>query len=248
MIPVYICEDNTAQREKLETLIKKHIIIEDFDMFIAKSTHDPASVLQAVQENKTLGIYFLDIDLNDPNLNGFTLAQEVRKIDSDGYIIFITTHSEMAFQTFHYKVSALEYILKDNPADIERAIKACFETIKTQLNTTRTTKKIFNIISEEKLLFIDEQKITFFEVVSPHKLIVHSLDKRIHFNGDLKEIEKRLSQNFIRCHRSFIVNLNYIDYVDKKNSVIILKNGSTCYLARRKLKVILERLAAIKSL
>ncbi|WP_350028105.1 LytTR family DNA-binding domain-containing protein [Latilactobacillus sakei] len=62
------------------------------------------------------------------------------------------------------------------------------------------------------------------------------------------EIEKRLSQNFIRCHRSFIVNLNYIDYVDKKNSVIILKNDSTCYLARRKLKVILERLAAIKSL
>lgn len=245
MIPIYICEDNDNQRKNIENIIKKKIIIEDFDMSIAKSSADPTEIIQAVTNNITMGIYFFDIDLNNSDLNGFSLAQEIRKLDGNGYIIFITTHAEMAFQTFHYKVAALEYILKDDPLKISQEIAACFETIKKQLSTDTTHKKIFNVTSEDRLLFIDEEKITFFEVTSPHKIIVHSIDKRINFNGDLKEVQKKLPQNFIRCHRSFIVNLDYIDYVDKKNNLVILKNGSTCYLSRRKLKTVLDGLAAI---
>lgn len=222
-------------------------MIENLDMHIAKSVGSPTEILQTVKENITLGIYFFDIGLNNPNLNGFTLAQEIRKLDNAGYIIFITTHAELAFQTFHYKIAALEYILKDNPLKIRHEVASCFETIKKQLSIDNTHKKIFNIVSGDKLQFVDEKKITFFEVVNSHKIIVHSLDKRINFNGNLKEIKKRLPPNFVHCHRAFIVNLDYVDYVDKKNHLIILKNGSTCYLSRRKLKIVLEGLTTIKS-
>lgn len=135
-----LCEDNNKQREHIETLIKKNIMIENLDMHIAKSVGSPTEILQAVavKENITLGIYFFDIGLNNPNLNRFTLAQEIRKLDNAGYIIFITTHAELAFQTFHYKIAALEYILKDNPLKIRHEVASCFETIKKQLSIDNT--------------------------------------------------------------------------------------------------------------
>lgn len=47
-------------------------------------------------------------------MNGFELAQEIRKFDPRGFIIFITTHAELSYMTFTYKVEALDYIIKDD--------------------------------------------------------------------------------------------------------------------------------------
>lgn len=230
------------QLKNITTIIKNHVLIEDLDMYIAESTTKPEEVLDDVQENPKMGIYFLDVDLDNSELNGFALAQEIRKIDNTGYIIFVTTHDELVFQTFQYKVAALEYILKDDPKKMEKSIVNCFKTIEAQLANKNQHTEFLQVLSNGRALFIELPKVTYFEAVGAHKIIAHSLDKRTSFNGDLKSIESSLPINFTRCHRSFIVNLKFVDAIDKTENIITLTNGSTCYISRRKIKETMQKL------
>ena len=58
-------------------------------------------------------------------MTGLTLAQEIRKYDPRGFIIFVTTHSEMSYMTFIYKLEALDFILKDEPKELPKIILHC---------------------------------------------------------------------------------------------------------------------------
>ncbi|EOH8714631.1 response regulator, partial [Enterococcus faecalis] len=110
MLSVIICEDNPKQRKRIETIIKNYIMIEDLDMELTLSTDDPQQVLEHVKDDpKQVRLYFFDVDLQH-ELSGIALAYEIRKIDNIGKIIFVTTHSEMSYLTFTYKIEAMDYI------------------------------------------------------------------------------------------------------------------------------------------
>lgn len=70
MVPIFICEDDAIQRHRLEDIIKKYVMIEDYDMEIVLSTDSPNDLLQYVDEHRDVrGLYFLDIDLGQ-EMNG----------------------------------------------------------------------------------------------------------------------------------------------------------------------------------
>lgn len=118
MLPVFICEDNRMQRERLTKYIEDYIMVEHFDMKLELSTGDPFELVSRMPTHQGMGLYFLDIDLGQPDMNGFELAQEIRKFDPRGFIIFITTHAELSYMTFTYKVEALDYIIHELLDDI----------------------------------------------------------------------------------------------------------------------------------
>ena len=99
MLKIYLCEDNPKQREILSKYINNMILIDDYDIQFVKATDDPHEILELIDSERSTGLYFLDIDLSS-DMNGLALAKEIRKIDSRGFIVFITTHSEMSFMTF----------------------------------------------------------------------------------------------------------------------------------------------------
>ena len=113
MLKIFLCEDNSTQRTKISTLINNIIENENFDMKLIISTESPQDILDYVSTNKTTGLYFLDVDLNS-NINGIELAQIIRKYDPKVFIVFITTHEEMNYLTFKYKVEAMDYIIKNS--------------------------------------------------------------------------------------------------------------------------------------
>ena len=113
MIKIFICEDNKNQQEKFKDIISNIIIIENYDMEIELVTENPYEVLEHIKENTTSGLYFLDVDLHS-KINGIQLAEKIRKYDPRGFIVFVTTHAEMSYLTFMYKVEAMDYIIKDN--------------------------------------------------------------------------------------------------------------------------------------
>lgn len=66
MIPIYLCDDDSALRRRLQTALERKILIEDYDMRIVCSAADAAFLLKAVrQEPGRRGIYFLDVELRD---------------------------------------------------------------------------------------------------------------------------------------------------------------------------------------
>lgn len=241
---IYICEDNKKQRLTLETIIVSLTYNEDFK--IKLSTDDPNKIINDLksmeQKIELHNIYFLDVDLNS-NMNGLTLAKEIRKYDVNGYIIFLTSHPELSMLTFQYKVKAMDYIIKSSKDEIKSRVKECFDTISKEVNQDSSNENnTISINFGDSISFFNTDEIIFFETGSKdHKIRIHTTSGFKEFYGTLKKVEEKLNDNFYKTHRSYIVNLKKIKKIDKENLIIYMNNGETCYIASRYLKGLLEK-------
>ena len=237
MLDIFVCEDQAAQRQAIVQMIQNTILIEELDMQLVLDTEDPYVLLETVSNSQNTGIYFLDIDLNS-TMNGMKLAQQIRLSDPRGFIIFITAHSELSFMTFQYRVEAMDFVLKDNPGEMKVKIKECLVSA-LERYTLQTSKihKVYTIETGGRKISIDYNDIFFFETSSNiHKVILHAKDRQIEFNGTMKELAGALDDNFVRCHRSFLVNKNNIKEADAKKRMIYFNNGETCLMSTRMMK------------
>ncbi|WP_165755629.1 LytR/AlgR family response regulator transcription factor [Ruminiclostridium hungatei] len=234
MLPIIICEDNRIQREKIKELIKQIIAKEDYRFEVVLSTDDPGIVLNLVNSQEDFkGIYFLDVDLHN-EINGIKLAEIIRKKDFSGHIIFITTHSEMSYLTFKYKVEALDYILKDNFDSIRSKLAECLAYIHENYNSLGQKQSVLTLKQDEMVINIPFDNIMFIEA-SPnaHKVIVHEENRHTEVYGALNELESKLDENFYRCHRAYLVNRPKIREINKKDRIIYMQNGEECLASFR---------------
>ncbi len=237
MLDIFVCEDNAAQRRTVVNIIQNTVLIEELDMQLTLDTGDPYMLLKKIKTSQNTGIYFLDIDLNS-SMNGMKLAQQIRLYDPRGFIIFITAHSELSYMTFQYRVEAMDFILKDNPAEAKVKLRECLlNAMERHTLQTNKTHKVYTLEIGGRKISVDYEDILFFETSSNiHKVILHAKDRQIEFPSTLKELTGVLDSNFVRCHRAFLVNKNNIKEVDTKNRIIQFANGETCLMSTRMMK------------
>jgi len=237
MLNIFVCEDNAAQRRRIVQIIQNTVMIEELDMQLVLDAEDPYVLLNKVKTSQNTGVYFLDIDLNS-DMNGMKLAQQIRLFDPRGFIIFITAHSELSYMTFQYRVEAMDFVLKDNPAEAKVKIRECLLNAMERYSLqTNKTHKVYTIETGGRKISIDYDDIFFFETSGNiHKVILHAKDHQIEFPGTMKELISTLDDNFVRCHRSFIVNKNNIKEADVKKRIIYFDNGETCLMSTRRMK------------
>ena len=237
MLNIFVCEDNAIQRRTIVQTIQNIILMEELDMQLILDTEDPYVLLEKVKASQGTGIYFLDIDLNS-NMNGMKLAQQIRLFDPRGFIVFITAHSELSYMTFQYRVEAMDFVLKDNPAEAKVKIRECLlHAMERYTLQTNKTHKVYSIEVGGRKISVDYDDIIFFETSrNIHKIILHAKDRQIEFTSTMKELTSALDDNFVRCHRSFLVNKNCIKEVDAKNRIVHFTNGETCLMSTRMMK------------
>ncbi|MGN0426323.1 MAG: LytR/AlgR family response regulator transcription factor [Agathobacter sp.] len=237
MIDVYVCEDIQEQREAIARYINSAIMIQEYDMKLLLATDSPEMVIERLKRTKNVGIYFLDIDLHTSK-NGLMLAKEIREYDPRGFIVFITSHSEMSFLTFQYKVEALDFILKDEPQQLQQRICECLEHVKQKYSSiTRGSGKTITITRGGRKLTLEYDDIMFFETsVNEHKLIAHTENKSIEFFGKLQDIEDEVGEEFIRCHRSYLINKKNVKEVNYTDKYIVMRNQARCPISHRMLR------------
>lgn len=234
MLSVIICEDNPQQLRNLEKIINDVIIIENLDMEIKFKTNNPDEILQYLKSNKnTVGLYFLDVDLQH-EMTGIELASKIREYDDYSKIVFVTTHSEMSYLTFTYKIEALDYIIKDQLDSLADRVRDCILTAeKRYRNDNSNHIKKYVVKLGEKFRSFDYSDIMFFESsITPHKIILHLDNSQFEFYGSIKDIEN-VDECLYRCHKSYVVNKDNISSIDKKSRVIIMANGEPCYASIR---------------
>lgn len=242
MIKVFVCEDNKEQREKFTKAIEDIIMIENFDIEIALTTENPYNILDYLKTNDVSGLYFLDVDLKT-DINGIKLAELIREYDPRGFIVFVTTHAEMSYLTFMYKVEAMDYIIKDNYNNVKERIHQCIlNANKKYSSKTTELQKNFTIKAQDKIINIEYNKILFFETSTTiHKVILHAIDRQVEFYAKMKDVEDKLDKRFYRCHRSFLVNIDHINEIDMANRVIKMVNGEECLASTRLMKNLLAK-------
>ncbi len=237
MLHVFVCEDHAAQRQAIVQTIQNTILIEELDMELVLGTGDPYALLEKVKGSQNTGVYFLDIDLNS-SMDGMGLAQQIRLFDPRGVIIFVTAHSELSYMTFQYRVEAMDFVLKDNPAEAKVKIRECLlDAIERYALETNKTHKVYTVEVGGRKINIDYDDILFFETSNNvHKIILHGKGRQIEFSSTMKELTGALSGNFVRCHRSFLANKDNIKEVDTKNRTVYFTNGETCLMSVRMMK------------
>ncbi|GFZ34107.1 DNA-binding response regulator [Clostridium zeae] len=239
---IILCEDDEKQRIDILRNIDYIIKENNLEMNIYMSTDSPHDVLKIADESSEVKLYILDVNLNS-NINGIELADKIRNKDSQSYLIFITSHSELAYLTFKYKVEAFDYLVKDSRDNLFKDLKDALIKIQKRSLGGDENKKFFIIRDGKSITKIEFKDILFFETTAiKNKLKVNCINRCKEFYSKLKDVEECLDESFIKCHKSFIVNTDNIDLVNKKEKLIYMKNGQTCYLSKTYVKDLLEKI------
>lgn len=244
MLNIFICEDNTEQRKKFINIIDNIILSTDYDLNLKLSTNDPYELLNHINNLSSTGIYFLDIDLHS-DINGIQLAEQIRHYDPRGFIVFITSHAEMSYLTFVYKVEAMDYIIKDNFNSIAERFKECIENAYSKyIGTNSNPENSISIKVDDRIINLLYDDILFFETSSTiHKIRIHCINRQIEFYGKMKVLESEVDKSFCRCHTSYLINTKKIKEIDKKSRIAYMINGEQCLISIRGLTSLLNSLS-----
>jgi len=239
MLHILICENDTKQRDRIETTVRNHITTKGGDIELVLSTGRPTEVLDYLGKHpSSKRLYFLDIDLQH-KINGINLAARIREIDASAKIVFITTHTELSYLVFVHKIEAMDYIIKDAPEDIEKRIIECISlaykrcldegpsTQEREYFTVKAGGQVWNFLFDE---------IMFFEthLTMKHKIILHAKDGQVEFRAPISSVVK-INSDFFRCHKSFVVNIKNIKQIDKIRCEIRMINGEAVPITAKKM-------------
>lgn len=171
-------------------------------------------------------LIFLDIDM--PEIDGMNIAEKLRKCYNNFELVFITNKDEMVYEAI--KFSPFRFIRKSKFNDeIEEMIRSL---LNKQLNKNKSCA--FSTSDGKRMVYI--QDIMYIEVRS-HKLTVHLNNETFEANGNLKDVEKTMSENgFIRTHQSYLVNFKCINVIRQKE--IMLDNGEILPISRGKYEAV----------
>ncbi|WGS65608.1 LytR/AlgR family response regulator transcription factor [Marinitoga aeolica] len=220
MIKVVIIDDEYYARESLKDLIEE------------MSTFDIVGGYESVEDflkskiKNDVDVIFLDIDL--PKMKGIKASKYLEKYK----IVFVTAYSEYAVEAF--EVNALDYVTK--PISEVRFIET-INRIEEVFKNSKLNK--IAVESEKEILFLDFDEVYYFEYFSK-KILVRTKNNEYtlkHFKN-LNKLEKELPYNFLRVHKSYIVNLNFIDKFIKELNSIQMKNDKIIPIGKTHMKAI----------
>ncbi|MFV0239051.1 MAG: LytR/AlgR family response regulator transcription factor [Lacrimispora sphenoides] len=246
MIYIYLCEDDNMQLNRWINIIEKYLIMNPTESKLYCATSNPEELLSMRRRSNITGLYFLDIDLQS-NKNGIELAQEIRKYDPRGYVVFVTTHSEMAILTFRYKVEAMDFITKDETETLPDQICSCIQNAETNFKAQLdSSNRLLSIKLDKDSLVLDQNDIVAITTSDDsHKIIVHTKTGIRQISGSLKEFHATLNSGFCQCNRSTIINTKHVLKYSRDNALLHMNNTETYSVSIRMMGKVQKALNSI---
>lgn len=230
MLNFIICDDELSILNKICSLFKKAFLQNDFNAKIVLKTTNYMDVLTFVSSNP-VNVVVLDIGFKNCSLTGLDVAKKIREINKNCYIIFITNHFEHLVEAYDCKTFA--YIFKNALSfeNVNKTLVRLFDDI------SGMTSKFLKI--DHKGTFVDLNDVQFIEK-NRMKLIYHTSHSNFETYNSFTKIEETLPENFVRCHKSFIANINNISNISLSDNKIVFKNNSICYIGPKYKNIFME--------
>lgn len=205
MIRVAIVDDEPLAQEILQSYLHK---LPDTELVgVCKNALEAFALLN----KETVDLLLLDINL--PEITGIDFLKSLKHPPK---VIFTTAYTEHALES--YELNAVDYLIK--PIAFDRFLRAInkvqneMQPAKTQVAAPASEKLLF-VRSEGKWIKIDLRKLWFVEGLKDY-VRLWTDDGRITVHSTMKNFEEQLRSynNFVRVHKSHIINLEYITEVD----------------------------------
>ncbi|WP_090913247.1 MULTISPECIES: LytTR family DNA-binding domain-containing protein [unclassified Bacillus (in: firmicutes)] len=212
MLRILVVDDEMLARDEL-----KYLLYRTKEVDIIDEADSVEEALEKLIESKQ-DLVFLDIQLSDDN--GFEIANILKKMKKPPAIVFATAYDQYAIQAF--EVDALDYILK--PFDEERIVQTIKKFKKRKQHEMEEKQEVhasdvssrmkkLALLIDESIVLVNIEDIVYAGLLDG-KVIVKTICDTYVTNDTLAILEKKLPQmNFLRVHRSFIVNVNHISEI-----------------------------------
>lgn len=219
MLNFVLCDDNQSILNRLEKMLESILIQNNLCGQIVLSATKPDTLINYIENNK-FDVVVLDIDLKS-DISGMTLANMIRAKNKRAYIIFTTAHLEYSLLAYKYKT--FDFLAKPVTMErLEETILRLFDDIITEPNSFSKFNKRKNFINTNDIFFIQKQG---------KKAIFKTTGNDFELNSSFSDILNHLPKNFVRCHKSYIVNLNKISCIQSNNTIIFNENlNIRCYI------------------
>ncbi|MEG2597042.1 MAG: LytTR family DNA-binding domain-containing protein [Oscillospiraceae bacterium] len=202
MLNVAICDDDIAELAHVTVLLDEYKLDRHVDVNHT-AFQSPLELLASIEKGALYDILLLDVIM--PGLDGISTAKEIRLYDKNVQIIFLTSSSEFAVES--YVVGAYFYQLKP-------VWKESFFTLMDNVSLTLTKKQneSFIVRCSTGITRILIRQLICCEVMNRTLLYHLSDNMTLTSIGSMRNIEQALQKYpcFLKAHRSFLVNMNFI--------------------------------------
>ena len=202
---IAICEDEGAIAALVERLVGRWST-ERGQCCVVRTFSSGEELLFETTGSYPFDLILLDIDLGDGRLNGLELARKIRETDARVPLAFLTNYPGHVFAG--YEVAALRYLLK--PVTAENL----FPLLDLSLERIGRVSRYLVLEVDGEQRRVEEDSIFYLEARG-HTVLLETTAGPVAVKLALSVLSQRLGTDFIPAHRSFLVNLRYVERVGR---------------------------------
>ena len=227
MLKVAICDDDNMMLEKM--LNKICDAFKNCKVVIQTKCYTNGLNFIEDHNKSPFDVIFLDIVM--PDINGFDIAEKVRSVSENTYIIFVTTEDTLVYDSFSFQ--PFDFIPKyhnQNTDYFEAKLNSVIQRLADKLNKfkeislTQPYGETVNITCSDILL-----------IKSTGNYVEYSIRNRenMRVRAKLDDVEKELEHGvFLRLHKSYIVNMDFIKAVNYTHLLVTLKDDTIVTISK----------------
>ena len=223
MQKLLLVEDDTIQTEEL--LISIHNKYPNWNIVCA-TNYDKAHelIIASAKTTDYFSLFLLDVQLekNSNDTGGFTLANVIRSLEAYYrtpilFLTSVTDKTQFALSNYHcYNYITKPYLASDILFQIQQMLQTGY--LQEHAISITDTKRIRHRIVLDDIYFIESQS---------HTLIFSTKQGNITTrNFTFAELASQLSDDFVQCHKKYIININYVNHYDKTNRYVTLDQNT----------------------
>ena len=231
---VVICDDEEVYLDAVEkSVLQWAEKCNRRDMLMIQKIRSSEDLLERWSNGMDIDLLFLDVQI--PNeMNGMEVAREIHRKDEYVPIVFVTNYAEYAYEG--YRVNAMRYLRKPISQD---DINACMEIAWRRWNNAQ--EQFVSLTASSQSIRFPMNALVYAETIS-HILKIHTSDniELYEIRAPLEHLEALLpAEGFVRCHKSFIVNLRYVRKY--KAGLITVASGTEIPVGRKYMREFAEK-------
>ncbi len=217
---VAVCDDLKESLEQIEELLKQVPYIEKIDTFT-----DMDFFYDEIKDGKYYDVIFMDIDWKQEK-TGIDFASELRKYSPDSQIVYVTAYTMDYVEDVFLMSSNLSGFLT-KPVKME-PLQKNLEKIKKRHQ--EADGKL--LIKQRGAVIVIPLKEIIYMESQLHKVNIVSVKENYLCNEQLSKIKERLNEQFLECHKSYVINMDYIQ--EFRNGEVLLSNGEVLSVSKTK--------------
>ncbi len=223
---IAVCDDDNLDRTLAASMLRRSLF-ESNTGGVIMCFPGAKELIYEIQDGKIFDLIFMDIYMD--KIMGIEAARRLRAIGYSGMIVFLTASAGFAVESYDVKASG--YLVK--PASYEK-INSLMSDILDNFDN-----EIYKLKRRGEILSLHYNDIVYIESSNSKCLLHSSTGETLPIYKRLCEIEDELcDKRFLRCHQSYLVNMNHIAHADKSFE---MTNGETVLIRQKNIKEIKQQ-------